>query len=339
MKIVVLAGGLSNERDVSLSSSSLIANALLDNGHKVILVDVYKGLEKITEDIFETSEKYEFSIPDKEPDIDLLIKENNNRKEEIGLNVLEICKLSDIVFIGLHGGIGENGKLQALLDMEKVKYTGTGPKGSQLAMDKDLSKKLFKQAGIPTADWVTINPNNFKLSNINIEFPLIVKPCNGGSSIGTYIVNNNEEIITAIEKAKKYEEKILIEKYIEGREFSVGILDRKVLPPIEIIPKEGFFDYKNKYQKDLTLEICPANLTEEENKRISEIALKVHECLELGSYSRIDFILKDNEFYCLEANTLPGMTPTSLLPQEAEVAGIKYNELCEIIIKLAFEDK
>ena len=226
---------------------------------------------------------------------------------------------------------GEDGKLQALFELEGIKYTGTSSVGCTLAMDKELSKKLMLADNIKTAKWVSLNKNE-EINLEKIKFPCVVKPCSNGSSIGVSIVRTNEELKEAIRIAFKYEDKILVEEYISGREFSVGILDNKALPAIEIVAKEGFYDYKNKYQAGLVDEICPANIDENLEKELSEIALKVHKILHLGYYSRIDFIVDKNYgIYCLEANTLPGMTPTSLLPQEALSVGISYEELCEKI--------
>lgn len=328
MNIVVLAGGLSPERDVSLSSGSLIANALTRKGHKVLLVDLYKGLEENNfEKLFsQEQKKYEFKILKKEPNLDKI----KNQKELIGKNVIEVCKYADIVFMALHGSIGENGKLQAVFDCLGVKYTGTGYEGSLLAMNKILTKKILNFEKITTPKWFKYDE---KTNMDNIKFPIIVKPASNGSSIGVNIAHNKDEFEKAIKNSKKHGEDIIIEEFIEGREFSVAVLDNKALEPIEIIPKKGFYDYKNKYQNGLTNEVCPSNLDKRKIIELKHLALKVHKALELGSYSRSDFRLSENgKFYCLEANTLPGMTPTSLMPQEALVEGINYDELCDRIV-------
>jgi D-alanine-D-alanine ligase len=338
MRIVVLAGGLSNERDVSLVSGSLIANALIDNSHEVVLVDLYMGIEDCENwsEVFvkkSDDKHYDFSVPECEPDLDKLRSESGNGDSLIGPNVLEICKYADKVFIGLHGSIGENGQIQAVFDTLGIKYTGTGYVGSLLAMDKDISKKLMIAAGVPTPTWHLVNFETEELVEFEeFNLPCIIKPCSNGSSIGVSIVNSLEEFGDAINVAAKYEDNILVEKMIIGREFSVGILGGMTLPPIEIIPKEGFYDYKNKYQEGATIEVCPAEIDAETSDRLKTAALKAHKALRLGFYSRIDFMLDEvGEIYCLEANTLPGMTPTSLLPQEAASVGISYNQLCEAI--------
>lgn len=342
MKIVVLAGGLSPERDVSLSSGSLIANALRNVGHRVLLLDVYEGIyanESDFDSLFEdnSGRPYSYAVPEFEPDLNEIKSRSNNEAALIGRNVLQICQSADVVFIALHGAMGENGQIQAVFDVMGIRYTGTGYIGSLLAMDKDITKRLLRQAGIFTAEWLICDdaisvPN--KLDHIGL--PCVVKPISAGSSVGVAIVHSIDELNQAIIAAKKVEAGILIEKMITGREFSVGILNGRALPVIEIIPKEGFYDYKNKYQAGLTNEICPAKLSEDEAIRVQNTALKIHDILRLGTYSRIDFILdQSGEFICLEANTLPGMTPTSLLPQEALAEGISYEELCNQIVNLA----
>lgn len=343
MKIAVLAGGLSPERDVSLSSGSLIANALREAGHYVLLLDVYEGIslnECNLENLFEdnTGSSYSYIVLDVEPNLDEIKRRNNNGDSLIGHNVLQICQLADIVFIALHGAMGENGQIQATFDVMGIKYTGTGYIGSLLAMDKDISKKLMRQSGIPTAEWSIFTGNMITAEYVTnkIGLPCVVKPCSSGSSIGVSIVDSLDKLETALLVAKNIEPQILVEKKVSGREFSVGILDGKALPVIEIIPEVGFYDYKNKYQSGSAQEICPANLSNYDTKRIQNLALRAHEILRLGTYSRIDFILNENgEFICLEANTLPGMTPTSLIPQEAFVDGISYIELCNRIVHLA----
>ena len=344
MNIVVLAGGYSPERDVSLTSGSLIANALIKTGHKVLLLDLYEGLDLCVYDdaqsqcekLFRDDKTYSYKIQEIEPDLEELKRSNNNGDSFVGKNVLEICMHADIVFIALHGGMGENGQIQAMFDSFGIKYTGTGYAGSLLAMDKYLTKKMFLNTNITTADFIYLDVNNDNIEEKieKIKLPCVVKPCNCGSSVGVSIVKSEKELEEAIALAQKYESQILIEEYIQGREFSVGILDGKYLPPIEIIPKEGFFDYKNKYQAGLTEEICPAKLTEQETEVIGRLAEETHRTLGLKDYSRIDFIYDGKEFHCLEANTLPGMAQTSLLPQEAAAAGITYEELCNKIVEL-----
>ncbi|MCR4713890.1 MAG: D-alanine--D-alanine ligase [Treponemataceae bacterium] len=341
MKIVVLAGGISPERDVSLCSASLIANALLTKDHEVAFVDVYVGIPEGTllEDLFVTKESgktFSYAIPETEPNLEALIAANGGRRDLIGPGVLEICKLADVAFLGLHGGMGENGRLQAVLDCFNIPYTGSGYIGCALAMDKALSKNLFVNSNIPTPEWLLFDPAKDSMETVRakIGFPCAVKPIGCGSSCGVSLVHADEEWEPAIKYSTKYEPVCLIEKMVHGREFSIGILDGKALPIIEIRPKQGFYDYKNKYQADATEEICPAPLSAEKTKEAQNLALRVHRLLGLGNYSRVDFILSetDDKFYCLEANNLPGMTPNSLLPQEARAVGISYEDLCERLV-------
>lgn len=326
MNVVVLAGGLSPERDVSLASGMLISNALVEKGHSVLLLDLYKGIKDDEMHLLFSNEKrnYDFTIDEEIPELT-----KKNTKDLIGRNVIKICKMADIVFLALHGSIGENGKLQAIFDCMGIKYTGSSYEGSILAMDKILTKKILEHDNIKTPKWHLLK----NVRKENIKFPVVVKPANNGSSIGVSIANNLEEFEVAIIEYEKYKDEIIIEEYIKGREFSVGILDKTALPPIEIIPKSGFYDYKNKYQEGKTIEICPPKISQDKIKEMQQIAMKVHNALLLGAYSRIDFILDENgNLNVLEANSLPGMTKTSLLPQEALVAGITYEDLCEKIL-------
>lgn len=336
MKVIVLAGGLSPERDVSLASGALIANALLENGHDVMLLDLYLGVNNpAIEPVYRnggSAYRFSYAVPEHEPDLAAIAACANNGGSLIGRGVMELCKAADAVFLGLHGSVGENGQLQAAFDLHGVRYTGTGYIGSLLAMDKDVTKRLLRENHILTADWTYVDLNE-PLDLSAVEYPCVVKPCSCGSSIGVSIVENEPQLLEAVDGAKKYEDHVILERKIEGREFSVGILDGEALPVIEIKPLSGFYDYKNKYQKGLTEEICPADLSEDVRELLQSSALAVHKALRLGFYARVDFILdRDSNAFCLEANTLPGMTPTSLLPQEALVAGISYGELCERII-------
>ncbi len=333
MNIVVLAGGLSMERDVSLASGSLIANALRDCGHNAILVDLYYGIEKEKMNFSSLEGRYEHKIPEIAPDLDAIIASNGGRKNPVGENVIELCKMADVAFLALHGGVGENGKLQALFEMNGIRFTGSPSIGCMLAMDKIISKELIAKDGIPTAEWLT---NKDGRESLNTLIPCFVKPSDNGSSVGVTKVTSESELEDALREAEKFSSSVLVEKQVVGREFSVGVLDGKALPPIEIIATGDFYDYKVKYQAGLAREICPAPLSEELTVKLQSYAERAHVALRLGSYSRIDFILDESgEFFFLEANALPGMTPTSLLPQEAAAAGMSYSELCLKLIELA----
>lgn len=340
MNIVVIAGGLSTEREVSLSSGSKVCAALKRNGHNAVLIDAFFGKEVSGDikDIFTNADDNDFKVSLEEPD---LAKIRAMREDSgfgtLGKNVIKACKAADIVYIGLHGENGENGKMQAFFDVLEIKYTGSGYLGSAIAMHKGMAKDLLMQKGVKMPKGkVFVKGGDADISDF--DMPVIVKPCSGGSSIGLTVANTKEETIKAIDLAFEYEDEILVEEFIKGREFSVGILGDTVLPPIEIIPKGGVYDYAHKYQAGWTEEICPADITEEECSLMQKAAKKVFDLLDLKVYSRIDFILtEDGKAYCLEANTLPGMTPTSLLPQEAAAIGISYDELCEKIIELSLK--
>lgn len=347
MKIIVLAGGLSTERDVSLSSSAGICRTLLEKGHDAFLLDVFMGLPYDKDRLEEV-----FNLPDhgldivnnistEEPDLKAIKASRPDQSDcFLGPNVIELCRMADITFLGLHGGEGENGKLQATFDLLGIRYTGPDSLGCAVAMDKGLTKQIFLQAGVDTPKGVCIHKNKSKksLEDLGLTLPVVVKPCCGGSSIGVYIVNTPEEYDEALNNSFRYEDEVVIEEYIKGREFACGVIDGKALPPIEIIPKTGFFDYANKYQAGATEEICPANISEEVAKRMQELTVRAFHALKLNVYSRADFLLDDQgNLYCLEVNTLPGMTAASLLPKEAKVAGIEYGDLCELIIQKSLE--
>lgn len=342
MKIAVLAGGTSTERDVSITSGSMIAKALRSKGHKVVLADVFMGIEQDNvniEELFENGYDFTQNVGVKEeiPNIDE-IKAMRKDKSNcfLGANIVDICRYADITYLALHGGEGENGQLQATLDVLGIRYTGSGHLGSALAMDKGITKALFIQNNVLTAQG-KIYKSKEQAQEWDI-FPCVIKPCSGGSSVGIAKATNKDEYAAAVEDAFLYEKRIVVEQFVQGREFSVGVLGDEVLPPIEIIPTTGFYDYKSKYQAGLTREDCPANITEEQDKILRQSAKDAFKVLHLESYARIDFILdSDNNAYCLEANTLPGMTPTSLLPQEAQVMGLDFPALCEKIVELSLK--
>ena len=343
MRIVVLAGGTSTERDVSISSGILVADALRKKGHEVVLLDIYTGYEK---DILDVDElfKINYSFTDKInvgetiSEIDE-VKENRRDKSEryLGESVIDICDFADITFLALHGGAGENGQVQAAFDLLGIKYTGSGYFGSALAMNKGLTKSVLIQKKVLTPyGEIFKTAEDAQAWN---RFPCVVKPCSGGSSVGINIVTNADDYANSVKEAFGYgEDEIVVEEYIKGREFSVGLLGGKALPPIEIIPKEGFYDYKTKYQAGAAEDVCPADITPEEDEKLRKAAEETFRALHLENYARVDFILDaEGNPYCLEANTLPGMTPTSLLPQEARAEGIEYPELCEKIIEISME--
>lgn len=344
MKIVVLAGGLSPERNVSLSSGAMVCQALRERGHQVALVDLFFGLEGMPgtpeslygQPIPESFKKVSRQAPD-------LKQVRASRKDQspsaIGPGVLELCAGADIVYLALHGACGEDGRIQAALDLLGVPYTGSGYLSSAIAMDKDLTKRMVADK-VVTPRWqvVRVSEENLEQLTAETELPVVVKPIDSGSSIGVYIAHTRPELRKALEGSLALGGRTVLEQYIQGREIQVALLDDKALPSIEIIPKEGFYDYENKYQPGAALEVCPAEIPAEWEKRLGEAALEVFRTVGLSVYARADFIVaEDGTPYFLEINTLPGMTPTSLVPQEAAAVGIDYGTLCETIIQKSLE--
>lgn len=342
MNITVLAGGLSAERDVSLTSGLMCARSLKKKGHRVFLLDVFMGTDTDPENAFDGSVDFESqtaSIAADEPDLEKIKKMRGESPDGFfGKNVLDICKRSDVVFMALHGANGEDGKIQATFDLMGIKYTGSDYLGSANAMNKGITRRLLIADGIKMAAGTSYTSADYKNGKTDewSAFPCIVKPCCGGSSIGVSKADSKDEFDRAVNACFKYENEIVVEEFIKGREFSVGVLDGKALPVIEIIA-EGFYDYKNKYSGK-TLEVCPAEIDEDTAKRLQAAAEKAFTSLKLNIYSRIDFILSESgEIYCLEANTLPGMTQASLIPQEAAVIGMSHADLCDFIVKKSLE--
>ena len=342
MKIVVLAGGLSPERGVSLTSGSLIAGALVRNGHEVCAVDLYTGRALGGNTPTFTREPIPaLAVDPRVPDLDDLMLETGRGECRIGEGVMDLCRAADAVFIALHGDVGENGQLQAALDMEGIPYTGSGYAGSCMAMDKDVAKQLMVHAGIPTPPWLLCATDRDAEQTADkimatVGLPCVIKPLSCGSSVGVSMPGTREELISAIRLAATYEDRIMAERLISGREVTVSIMNGEVLPVVEIIPHEGFYDYQNKYQSGKTEEVCPAELDGALTRKLSELTRQGFDALHLRDYARFDYMIdQGGEPWCLEANTLPGMTPTSLLPLAAATAGVPYDELCERMIRMA----
>lgn len=340
MKIVVLAGGISPERDVSLVTGKNVYEALKSKGHETILMDVYFGYEGSLEHIWEESRdtlRDDMAIDASAPDLEAVKAMRDPKYTHFfGPNVIELCQEADVVFMGLHGANGENGRIQAYFDLCGITYTGTDMLSSAICMDKSLSKELMEHAGVPTPRYVDVykgeeNPGT-------IAYPCVVKAVNGGSSVGVCIANNDKEYAEAVEECLQLDEHLIVEEYIKGREFSIGVIDGKAMPIIEIAPKEGFYDYKNKYQAGSCVETCPAELGVEKTSAMQRLAERVFKALRLRHYARMDFLMDEQGgMYCLEANTLPGMTATSLVPQEAKAMGISFEDLCEMLVLSAKE--
>lgn len=342
MKIVVLAGGLSTERHVALVSGTGVCRALRERGHQAILVDMFLGLENYSgrlEDIFDAPDGLcsDVRVESEAPDLEAVRRSRRDQSPSLlGKDVLQVCMMADIVFLALHGECGEDGRIQATLDLLGVPYTGSGYLGSGMAMDKSVTKRFMDAEGIRTAPWHNIVYSEADIPQLveKLEVPCAVKTVNGGSSIGVELPDTKEKLADALHHMLRFGNHVVVEKKIAGREIQVAVLGDTYLPAVEIIPKGAYFDYVSKYQKDGAVELCPAPITDEEWKQIGEMALKLHRALGLSVYSRTDFILdSEGRAWCLEVNTLPGMTPTSLVPQEAAQVGLSYGELCEKIVE------
>jgi D-alanine-D-alanine ligase len=339
MKIVVLAGGISTERAVSIVSGTMVCKALREKGHQAILIDVYCGEEQIdVAHAFEGAYDVDAAAARMHTFDKQIPEMKRTRKQFFGPNVIALCEAAEVVFMALHGEDGEGGKVQAAFDLMGIRYTGSGALGSAVAMDKGLSRKLFAADGVPTATGMVLKHRDVRrpASENGIGLPCVVKPCCGGSSVGVAIARTEAEYQEALDAAFGYEAEVVVEQYIEGREFSVGVIEGKACPIIEIAPLQGFYDYTNKYQAGSTIETCPAELDEAKTKEMQRYAEMAFRALKLGCYARMDFMMdRDGSLYCLEANTLPGMTPTSLLPQEAAAEGMDFSELCEHLIRVS----
>lgn len=340
MKIVVLAGGLSPERSVSLSTGIMVCQALRERGHSVAFLDMFLGLEGYEEghqDLFSAPiPEHMRAVSKVAPDLDAVRRSRKDTSESyFGPGVLELCQEADMVFLALHGACGEDGRVQATFDLMRIPYTGSGYLGSAIAMDKDYTKRLIAGSDILTPYWKTISYDETQVEVLmeSLEVPCVLKVLRSGSSLGVFIVKNRDELELSLRDCLRYDSTIMVEQYIEGQEFTCGVLEDCPLPTVEIIPQVNFYDYESKYQPGATLEICPGRTTPEIEEKIRQTALAVHKALGLSVYSRSDFIVdtSGNVFF-LEVNTLPGMTPTSLVPQEAAAVGIEYGELCERII-------
>lgn len=339
MKIVVLAGGRSTERNVSLSSGSKVANALRRKGHQVALVDLFLGVELqsdadiaglFTDQQVQASYKISDAVL---TDDDINALRTDGSTELFGPNVLTILQTADIVYLGLHGEDGENGKVQAVLDLFNIRYTGSAPLNSGMAMNKKVSKEIMMFNQIQTAAFVLVKAGQPMPTKLPFDYPVVVKPSNGGSSIGTHIAHTLNELHTALEDAFRFDDEALVEEFIQGREFSLGIVNGKAMPAIEIRVNDGWYDFEHKFQDNKTTFVTPPDIPEQVHENMKAIAVKTFDALGMINYGRVDFLWNQKEgLYVIEANSLPGMTPLSLLPQEAAAVGISYEDLCEKIV-------
>jgi len=332
MKVAVLLGGTSAERDVSLVSGLAISKALAEAGHQVTAVDCAFGDQVINDWDAEIN--------------DIILVEHSDfesKKQELDRNILRTVqflleKQINIAFIALHGGYGENGQIQALLELMKIPYTGSNSLASGIGMNKHISKILFQKQGIPVPEWVKLDgPQDINKGIISkLGYPLVIKPNDQGSTVGLTIVQEKDQIQPAVERAFQFSEAVLAEKYIPGKEVTVSILGDQALPIIEIIPEHGIYDYECKYQKGKSQYIVPAGLSEKTALDLQNYAVQAYKTLGCRHYARVDFRLSPQDRpFCLEVNTLPGMTPTSLVPKAAKAVGIGFPELVDRIVSMA----
>lgn len=343
LKVAVLLGGASEEREVSLASGTQVARALRAVGHEVTAFDTTRGV--LSRD--DEAEILEAGVRTTPPDPAAL-----DLTETGDLSLLTRTSEfqgTDVIFPALHGGAGEDGTLQALLDIAGLPYVGSGLLGCALAMEKGVTKRLLRDAGVPTPAWVTLaagelrgaasgEPAKEPLRRVVecVGFPMIVKPPSGGSTLGLRLVREPGELPLAVEEALRYEDAVLFEAYVAGREATVGVVGDEPLPVGEIIPAHEIFDYECKYQPGLAEEIFPADLDRDVAERLQVQGLEVHRLLRLRDYSRVDFMVDgEGEIWCLEANALPGLTSNSLLPRAARAAGMEFPELCHRLVELA----
>lgn len=333
MKIVVLMGGDSTEREVSLVTGDQISKALTENGHEVIKIDPSASRDEQT--ALNDTNRHWIGID--YPDFNLLPAHQGSLYLK---NILITKRLKpDVVFNALHGGKGENGIVQGMLDAAEILYTGSNRLASTLAMEKDISKQYFQRANIPAPKGTVLNRPGASRKNLKqLRLPLVIKPNDQGSTIGLHIIQTEDQIEPALSEAFRYSSKVIVEEYIAGREITVGILKTRALPVLEIIPKHSLYDYECKYSDGMSAYQVPAELEDSLAKSIQALALKAHRVLGCSGYSRVDFRLNnENQAFILEVNTLPGMTGTSLVPKAAKAAGINFNALVETIVEEALK--
>ena len=335
MKVAVLMGGVSEEREVSLASGAQVARALREAGHEVLAVDTSHGI------LTSSEEEALLGAGVKDPPPPALTRDLLRTGDTRALTREAQLAEMDVVFLALHGGSGEDGTIQTLLEIAGIPYVGSDRVGCALAMNKDLSKRLLRDANIPTPGWITVRgreEGTRRLEEVvrTLGLPVIVKPPSGGSTLGLTLVHEEGELGPGLDLALEYEDQVLFESYVLGRELTVGILGDNALPVGEIIPEHEIFDYECKYRPGMAQEIFPADLPQETAARVQELALLAHSALGLRDFSRVDFILdREGSPWCLEANALPGLTANSLLPKAALAMGTSFPELCHRIAEMA----
>lgn len=326
MQITLLTGGTSSERDVAIASAAQVVAALRSRGHDLAVVDTARGVIPGAEE----AAFFGAGVGTAPPDLEALVALERGLIVS-GLGGLPAVRQADVLFLALHGGWGEDGTLQAVLDVIGIPYTGSGPLGSALAMDKDIAKHLFRAAGIQTADWL-MAPVTARDVEAALGWPVVVKPSKQGSTVGLSIVHEPADLDGAIAEAFRHDNEVMVERFVPGRELTVGVLGNQALAVGEIIPSHEIFDYECKYTPGMSEEIFPADLSPAVTAECQRLGLAAHRALKLRGYSRADFRLTgDGHLVCLEVNTLPGLTATSLLPQSAAATGLGFPELCEAI--------
>lgn len=330
MRVTVLTGGTSSERDVALASAVQVVGALRSRGHEVAVVDTARGY------IPQADEPALLSgVVGTEPPSISQLRSLERGLLLSGLANLAVVRDADVLFLALHGGRGEDGTIQTLLEMVGVPYTGSGRLGSAMAMDKDVSKRLFRGAGVQTADWVMAPASPARVER-DLGWPVVVKPSKQGSTVGLTVVKAGKDYEAAVTLARQYDDEVMVERFVPGRELTVGVLEGRALAVGEIIPRHEIFDYECKYTPGMSQEIFPADLPPGLAAECERLSLLAHDVLKLGGYSRVDFRLTPGgDLFCLEVNTLPGLTATSLLPQAARAVGIDFPDLCERICRAA----
>lgn len=342
MKIVVLAAGTSTERAVSIVSGTGICRALRSLGHQAILVDVFSGwAEADPATAFDGAYDVDRAAAYIHSFDEQVEKEKNTRRVFFGPKVIELCSAADIVFITLHGTNGEDGRVQAAFDLLGIRYTGPGYISSGIAMDKSFTKRAFQGAGVTTPRGVILTraDEGHLPQDYGMELPIIIKPCCGGSSVGVTICHTEDDVIRGEKLAFSLEKSLVMEEFVTGDEFTCAVIDGKPYPVVSITPKSGYYDFSNKYKAGATEELCPAPISAELTAEIQNLAVKAYNAIGLEAYARMDFLVRkeDGKVFCLEANTLPGMTPTSLVPKEAAAVGIDYAHLCQLMIDVSMK--
>ncbi|MFD1484991.1 ATP-grasp domain-containing protein [Lacticaseibacillus baoqingensis] len=339
MKIVVLAGGRSTERNVSISSGYRLTNALREKGHDATFIDLFLGYDlhgaKPVTAFDDANTSKNLLISDAVlTDDDINALRGDGTTQLFGPNVLAICKEADIVFLGLHGGDGENGKVQAVLDLNNIKYTGSGATASGITMNKVYSKEIMLYHQIKTAAFVEITKDQGTTGHhLPFAYPVVLKPTSGGSSVGTHIVHDDAELQSGLVDVFRFDNSAIIEEFIQGREFSLGVVNGHAYPAIEIKVHDGWYDFEHKFQEGYTDFVTPPDdLDDAIHEEMKRVSIQTMNVLGMQNYGRVDFFTNADGVWVIEANNLPGMTPLSLLPQEAEAEGVAYGDLVEDIV-------